>query len=110
MVTIEVEVTCPYCGSNKIVKNGKDENCKQRFLCKEEQCKHQTFLINYTDIGRQPHIKDLILKIAINGSGIRDTARVLGVNPDTVIETLKNVDRRIDNVNNELLKKKLKKV
>jgi len=24
MTTIEVEVTCPYCNSNDIVKNGKD--------------------------------------------------------------------------------------
>ena len=109
MTTIEIEVTCPHCNSNNIVKNGKDENDKQRFLCKNKSCSHQTFLINYTDIGRQPHIKDLILKMAINGSGIRDTSRVLGVSTTTVIETIKKSQEITDNVNHELLKKKKKK-
>ena len=108
MTTIEIEVTCPYCNSNNIVKNGKDENGKQRFLCKNELCNHQTFLMNYTDIGRQPHIKKLILKMAINGSGIRDTARVLDISPETVIETIKNADDMIENMNHELLKKNAK--
>jgi len=105
MTTIRIEVTCPYCNSNHIVKNGKDENNKQRFLCKNELCNHQTFLIDYTDIGRQPYIKKLILKMAVNASGIRDTARVLGISTNTVIETLKKADERTDNVNRELLEK-----
>ena len=46
MTTIEVEVTCPYCNSNDIVKNGKDAKNKQRFLCQNKQCKYQTFLTN----------------------------------------------------------------
>ncbi|MEP0891958.1 MULTISPECIES: IS1-like element transposase [unclassified Leptolyngbya] len=29
--------------------------------------------------------------MAVNGSGIRDTARVLGISPTTVIEELKNL-------------------
>ena len=52
MTTIEVKVTCPYCNSDEIVKNGKDEKNKQRFLCKNEQCKQQTFLTDYSDIDR----------------------------------------------------------
>jgi DNA-directed RNA polymerase subunit RPC12/RpoP len=28
MATIEVEVTCPYCNSNNVVKNRKDEYCQ----------------------------------------------------------------------------------
>ena len=108
MATIEIEVTCPYCNSNHVVKNGKDEKNKQRFLCKNEQCNHQTFLVDYSDIGRQQHIKDLILKMAVNGSGIRDIARVLAISPNTVIETLKKADDMIDNVNRELLEKNAK--
>ena len=80
MATIEVEVKCPYCNSDNVVKNGKDNKGKQRFLCKNEECKHKTFLLDYSDIGREKYIKDLILKMAINGSGIRDTARVLNIN------------------------------
>jgi hypothetical protein len=34
-------------------------------------------------------VKEQISEMAINGSGIRDTARVLGISPTTVVETLK---------------------
>lgn len=102
---IEIEVKCPYCDSHDIVKNGKDEKGKQRFLCKNEECKWRTFLMDYTDKGRMPEIKNLILKMAINGSGIRDTGRVLGISTNTVIETLKKADDIIDNVNKNLLEK-----
>lgn len=109
MKKIEIEVKCPYCKSNEIVKNGKDEKGKQRYLCKNKECRHQTFLINYTDKGRTPYIKSLILKMAVNGSGVRDTGRVLGISPNTVVATLKKADEQIDNVNRELLKKTQKK-
>jgi transposase-like protein len=33
--------------------------------------------------------------MALNGSGIRDTARVLGVSPMTVMSTLKKKRRRL---------------
>jgi len=35
-----------------------------------------------------------MVEMALNGSGIRDTARVLGVSPTTVITTLKKKRRR----------------
>jgi len=35
-----------------------------------------------------------MIEIALNGSGIRDTARVLGVSPTTVMLTLKKKRRR----------------
>ena len=34
-------------------------------------------------------VKKQIIDMAINASGIRDTARVLGINKNTVISTLK---------------------
>ena len=108
MATIEIEITCPYCNSKDVVKNGKDENNKQRFLCKNKLCNHQTFLLDYKDIGRQQHIKNLILKMSVNGSGIRDTARVLEISPNTVIETIKRADDIINNVNYKLLEKNAK--
>jgi transposase-like protein len=36
-----------------------------------------------------PEVKRQIVDMALNGSGIRDTARVLGVSPTTVLTTLK---------------------
>jgi transposase-like protein len=37
----------------------------------------------------EPGIKEKIVDMAINSSGIRDTARVLKINKNTVIRTLK---------------------
>ncbi len=44
--------------------------------------------------------------MAINGSGIRDTARVLGISTTTVLNTLRSYEYLIDNVNYKLLEKK----
>ena len=37
----------------------------------------------------EPGVKKQVLEMASNGSGIRDTARVLNINKNTVIDTLK---------------------
>ena len=37
----------------------------------------------------EPGIEEQVVEMAINGSGIRDTARVLKINKNTVISTLK---------------------
>jgi len=39
-------------------------------------------------------VKQQIIEMALNGSGIRDTARVLKVSPPTVLTTLKKKRRR----------------
>jgi transposase-like protein len=40
-------------------------------------------------MGYLPEIKQQIIDMALNGSGIRDTARVLGISPNTVINEIK---------------------
>ncbi|WAK01154.1 IS1-like element transposase [Methylobacter sp. YRD-M1] len=40
----------------------------------------------------EPGIKEQVVDMSINGSGIRDTARVLKINKNTVISTLKKVE------------------
>jgi transposase-like protein len=37
----------------------------------------------------EPGIKERVVEMSISGSGIRDTARVLKINKNTVISTLK---------------------
>jgi len=49
-------------------------------------------------LGYLPEVKQQIVEMAVNGSGIRDTARVLKINPTTVIEELKK-DRYLKAVN-----------
>jgi transposase-like protein len=44
---------------------------------------------NYRYRAYGPGIKAQVVEMAINGSGIRDTARVLKINKNTVISTLK---------------------
>jgi transposase-like protein len=45
--------------------------------------------LDYCYKAYEPGIKEQIVEMAINGSGIRDTARVLNINKNTVINTLK---------------------
>jgi insertion element IS1 protein InsB len=82
-------IHCPTCQSTDVVKYGQTANGKQRFLCQNPECTRQTFLIKYVYKGRLPEVKQQIIDMAMNGNGIRDTARVLHISPTTVIETLK---------------------
>jgi transposase-like protein len=84
-----IAVTCPYCQTNQIAKRGKTDTGKQRYRCQNPHCPHQSFLLNPAYKGRLPEIKMQIIDMALNGSGIRDTARVLGISTDTVISALK---------------------
>ena len=56
-----------------------------------QQCEmsQRIFLLQYHNTGRLPEVKQQIVDMALNGSGIRDTTRVLGVSPTTVMTTLK---------------------
>jgi transposase-like protein len=36
-----------------------------------------------------PEVKEQVIEMSINGSGVRDIARVLKISPTTVIEELK---------------------
>jgi insertion element IS1 protein InsB len=51
----------------------------------------KTFLLDYPYNGHLPEVKSQIVDMALNGSGIRDTARVLRVSPHTVIRELKRL-------------------
>jgi transposase-like protein len=84
-----IAVTCPYCQSDLIAKRGKTDTAKQRYRCQNTDCPHQSFLLNPAYKGRLPEIKEQIIDMALNGNGIRDTARVLGISTDTVMNELK---------------------
>ena len=45
------DIQCPTCGSTNTVKFGKTAVGAQRFLCKNSNCKTNTFQANYTYIG-----------------------------------------------------------
>jgi insertion element IS1 protein InsB len=75
--------------SDHITKRGKTETDKQRYRCHNANCPHQSFLLHPAYKGRLPAIKAQIIDMALNGSGIRDTARVLDISTDTVLNELK---------------------
>ena len=84
-----IPVRCPSCDEDAVVKRGKSDRGKQRYLCQNEACSHRTFLLDYTNRGCMPSVKRQIIDLTLNGSGIRDIARVLRISTDTVIGELK---------------------
>jgi transposase-like protein len=85
----EAVVRCPHCQSDAVVKYGKASNGKARFRCQQrEQC-GRMFVQTYAYPGCLPTVKQQMVEMTLNGSGIRDIARVLQVGPNTVIRELK---------------------
>ena len=87
----EQKIRCIYCGSEKVVYNGKNRTGRQRMMCCNEECKHKTFQLEYKNNGSRPEIKSKIVEMAVNGSGVRDTGRILGISVSTVIRVLKKL-------------------
>jgi len=76
------EVACPRCSSLNVKKNGITAQRKQRFRCKE--CDRQ-FITDYTYQAYKAGVRSLVLPMTMNGSGIRDISRVLGMSTNTVL-------------------------
>jgi len=89
-VAVFISVECPSCKDTElVVKFGQTSNGKQRFRCQNSRCDKDTFIFNYTSNGWIPDVKNKIIEMALNGAGIRDTARVLQISKDTVLSELK---------------------
>ena len=84
-----VKVKCPYCGSEEVSLYGKSRTGAQRYLCRNKDCAHKTFQLEYQNNASKPGIKEKIIEMVLNGAGTRDTGRVLGVSKDTVTNVLK---------------------
>jgi insertion element IS1 protein InsB len=99
-------VLCPDCQSSDVVKHGQSAAGKQRYKCRNPECRRSTFIKHYSYRGYLREVKQQITQMALNGSGIRDTARVLSISPTTVIEELKK-SRLLRQVNSPLLEQLL---
>jgi transposase-like protein len=84
-----IQVKCPLCKETKVVKHGHTENGTQRYQCTNKDCPKNTFLLDYDNKAYEPGIDAKIIEMAANSSGIRDTARVLGISKQKVQDTLK---------------------
>jgi transposase-like protein len=75
---------CPHYQSTDVVRHGTTRQGKQRYRCRAcREGKGRTFLLNSSDISHSPEIKEQIVKMAMNASGVRDTAHVLKISPTT---------------------------
>jgi transposase-like protein len=81
-----VAIHCPSCHSEELVKNGHSENGTQRYRCK--QCR-RSFQWDYRYTAWTPGTKEQITEQTLNGSGVRDISRNLGIAKQTVIAELK---------------------
>ena len=84
-----VKVHCPACKLDQVIKHGVSDEGKQRYQCKNTDCNKNTFLLKYSYSACSPGVKDKIIEMALNGSGIRDTSRVLEISTNTVTSELK---------------------
>ena len=71
------------------MKYGRQPNGEQRYRCNNPHCRRRIFLRQYHNTGWEPEVKQQMVEMALNGRGIRGTARVLGVSATTVMSTLK---------------------
>ncbi len=97
-------VCCPHCGSKEVVKFGTTANGKARFRCQTGPGCGRTFIGTYAYQGRVPQVKRQIIEMTLNGSGVRDIARVLQISPTTVIGELKKRRRASPTSTKPLLK------
>ena len=88
-----IPVLCPHCHSDHVIKGGTTKAGIQRYKCHNADCPHDSFQLDLIYKGRSPEIKKQIVNMALNSSGIRDTARVLKISPTTVINELKKKSR-----------------
>jgi len=82
-----VTVHCPRCNSDEIYRHGRSTSQHERFRCRS--CK-RVFQLTCTYEALKPEVKEQIVDMANNGSGVRNTARTLKIDINTVIRALKN--------------------
>jgi len=80
------EILCPHCKSSDLQKNGHSENGTQRWRC--VHCR-KSFQLSYRYNARKPGVKEQIVELTLNSSGVRDIGRILGINKNTVVSELK---------------------
>ena len=98
-----IAVRCLHCQSNQIIKRGKTFRGTQRYLCQNKACTTGSFLLDYRNRGCLPEVKELIIDLSLNASGVRETARSLHISTNTVLSELKKKEPGLESVNTALL-------
>jgi insertion element IS1 protein InsB len=85
MCEITISITCPYCRSSKVWKNGRKASGKQNFLC--SSCRKQ-FQQDYANKGSSPVVRKQVIKLLVRNCGLRDIQFITGVHRQTVLGIL----------------------
>ena len=85
-----IPVSCPDCHRTQVIKAGKQPHGTQRYRCQHPTGERTIFQLTPVTHGRLPDTQRQIVEMTLNGSGIRDTARVLRVSPVTMLRVVKN--------------------
>lgn len=89
----QVDVKCPFSGCiDAVKKHGLGNAGHQRYRC-QSCCR--TSQLDYAYRTCQHGMKEQIVDLAMNDSGIRDTARALHITINSVVRTLKNSRRDV---------------
>lgn len=99
-----IAVRCPHCHSEQIIKRGKTARGTQRYLCQNALCTTGSFLLDYCNRGCLSEVKQQIIDMSLNASGVRDTARSLHISPTTVLSQLKKKEAVLESVNTALVR------
>ena len=78
----------PRVSGNNIKKAGHSTSGEQRYRCCND-CDVNYFMLKYRYKAYEYGIKKRAIDMTLNGSGIRDTSRVLHINKSTIISALK---------------------
>ena len=87
---VTVTLLCPYCESDKLVRNGHASNGKQRYFCQE--CKRYS-RENPSPNGYAEERKEEIIRAYQERSSLRGLERTFGVSRYTVAKWLKKSSR-----------------
>ena len=74
-------------------------------MCQNYQCEHKTFLASYTYNAWNPELRSQLFFHAVNGTGTRATARILGIDKGTVTAALRSMEPHLWHVNYNYINK-----
>ena len=94
-----IEVCRSECTSSDIKKSGLGRLRTQRYRCCNKNCHVTTFMLKYAYHACEPGVKNKIIDMATNSSGISDTARVLKISKTTVIDHIRKKGDIVVNIN-----------
>ena len=94
---VSIPVKCPFCGSEDVVKYGKNARGIQLYMCRNKECGRGKFPEEYAYNACNPDVREKIYELTVNGNGTRAIGRILKISTNTVTSALKKRKPHIAN-------------